>query len=209
VPMAIPQVLADELEKIAAKASAIENPFEQSLFLLGFISYLQAFVDVNKRTARLACNIPLLKHGLAPLSFIDMDKAKYVEGLLAFYELNRFDILKEVFVEGYIDAAKRYDAYAARDKAAVELEFRRRTDIYGCVQAFVKQSTDGGARSNVADFASAWFKGDEADLREQLAQRVVEIVDALSEGNHIAYGIPRKDFDAYAKLGEHSDAPAP
>jgi hypothetical protein len=62
VPIAIPRVLTAELETISAKARAIVEPFEQSLFLLAFVSYLQAFVDVNKRTARLACNIPLLKN---------------------------------------------------------------------------------------------------------------------------------------------------
>src|SRR3546814_17816105 len=62
IPLAVPSDLENELLRICGKAAAIENPFEQSLFLLAFISYLQAFVDVNKRTARLSANIPLLKN---------------------------------------------------------------------------------------------------------------------------------------------------
>ncbi len=33
-----------------------------------------------------------------------------------------------------------------------------------------------------------------------MAQRVTEIVDALNEGNHIAYGIPRKLFEDYVQV---------
>jgi Fic family protein len=77
VPSSIPQKLTDELASLAAKSTAIQEPFEQSLFLMAFISYLQPFLDVNKRTGRLACNIPLLKNRLAPLSFLEMDKEKY------------------------------------------------------------------------------------------------------------------------------------
>lgn len=41
------------------------------------------------------------------------------------------DLLKDVILERYVAAAARYDAYAARDKAAVELE----SDFYRDLQA--------------------------------------------------------------------------
>jgi hypothetical protein len=88
---------------------------------MAFISYLQPFLDVNKRTKRLACNIALFKNRLAPLSFLEMDKEKYVEGVLAFYELNRIDLLKSAYIQGYVDSASRYDAYVGREQSAVEL----------------------------------------------------------------------------------------
>ncbi|MFI4987831.1 MAG: Fic family protein [Alphaproteobacteria bacterium] len=202
LPLAIPQKLEEELAKVAAKAHAIDAPFEQSLFLMAFISYLQAFVDVNKRTARLACNIPLLKSGLAPFSFIDVDKAKYVEGLLAFYELNRIDILKEAYVEGYVASAARYDAYAARDKDAIELEFRRRSDIYGCIKAFMERSVQDRARGDLGAFARDYFQGEPEEVRLKLAERVSDIVEALNDANAIAYGIPRDLFENYLRLSK-------
>ena len=36
--------------------------------------------DVNKRTARLGANIPLIKNRLCPLSFIDVPEKDYIEG---------------------------------------------------------------------------------------------------------------------------------
>jgi Fic family protein len=200
VPLSIPQKLEEELVKIATKARAIENAFEQSLFLMTFISYLQAFQDVNKRTGRLACNIPLLKNGFAPLSFMEMDRTHYVEGLLAFYELNRIDLLKKAYIEGYITSAARYDAYTGRDRSTVELEFRRREDIYGCVKAYVEKSVANGRRIDLAAFARECFRTDSGTVRTQLTERVTEIVAALQEGNHIAYGVSRKVFDRYTQL---------
>jgi hypothetical protein len=38
---------------------------------------------VNKRTSRIASNIPLLKGDLAPMSFIAMEDRDYIDGLIA------------------------------------------------------------------------------------------------------------------------------
>jgi Fic family protein len=46
-------------ELLLTKAAAIRDPFEQSLFLMVQLPYLQPFVDVNERTSRLAANISL------------------------------------------------------------------------------------------------------------------------------------------------------
>lgn len=212
-PMAIPAVLEEQLELLARRADEIEDPFEQSLFLMTGISYLQYFLDVNKRTGRLACNIPLLKAGLAPLSFMDVDKARYARGLLAVYELGRVDLIVETYAEGYTASAARYDAYAGRDRRSVELEFRRRADIYGLVKSYVDDSVTAGERPVARDYAVAALERDHPDddetVREALADRIAEIIAALHAGSHAAYGVPRKQFDAFADLPEASVLPTP
>jgi Fic family protein len=202
VPMANPHVLEEELIEIATKAAAIDNPFEQSLFLMAFISYLQALEDVNKRTARLACNVPLLKNGIAPLSFMEMDKAAYVRGLLTFYELHQLEVLRDAFVEGYVKSANRYDAYAARDRAMLELELRRRNDIYAAVTAYVKEAINQGEHPEVKLFVETIFSNDDDTIRKMLVDRVSDIIETLHEGNHVAYGVSRKSFDTYASIGQ-------
>jgi Fic/DOC family len=197
IPLAIPQKIEEELTRIADKARAIENPHEQSLFLMVFISYLQAFRDVNKRTSRLVCNVPLLKAGLAPLSFMEMDKANYVKGLLAFYELNRTDIIADAYVKGYERSAARYDAYVGRPKAVLEIEFKRRNDIFLAVKEYVVKAGEGDAPNSVAEFVRARFPNDDDATLELLTERVNEIVASLSDGNHFAYGINREQFAAY------------
>jgi hypothetical protein len=201
-PLAIPQMLDDQLKIIIEKASQIRDPFEQSLFLMTMISYVQFFEDVNKRTGRLTCNIPLRKAGLAPLSFMSVDKAKYTKGLLSFYELGRHDLIAEAYAEGYVSSAPRYDAYVGRDREETELEYKRRNDIYDAVRDYVVQSVDGGAKLPAEEFLADRFSKDEGKTKEILIARTGEIVSSLHEGNHIAYGINRKLFDTYEKLEE-------
>src|SRR5216684_1770562 len=150
-------------------------------------SLLQPFLDVNKRTGRLACNIPLLKNRLAPLSFLEMDKEKYVEGLLAFYELNRIDLLKSAYIQGYVDSASRYDAYVGRERSAVELEVRRRADIHTYVKSFVEKSVSQGRRVDADAYAREYFRAEPQDLQSKLVERVGEIIAALNDANHMAF----------------------
>jgi hypothetical protein len=90
------------------KASAVRDPFEQSLFLMIQLPYLQPFVDVNKRTSRLAANIPLISGNLVPLSFIDVPESVYIDGLIAVYGQRRIELLRDVFVWAYERSCRRY-----------------------------------------------------------------------------------------------------
>ncbi len=108
LPIAIPQVIQECFDLLIEKANAIKDPFEQALFLMVQIPYLQAFDDVNKRTSRLAANIPLIQNNLCPLSFIDVPEKIYINGLLGIYELNRVELLRDVFVWAYERSCSLY-----------------------------------------------------------------------------------------------------
>jgi hypothetical protein len=60
-PPAIPQLTEEEFTQLIKKGAAIRDPFEQSLFLMVHLPYLQPFVDVNIRASRLPANIPLIR----------------------------------------------------------------------------------------------------------------------------------------------------
>jgi Fic family protein len=109
-PLANPHILRESLELLLLKASAIEDPFEQSFFLLIHMSYLQAFEDVNKRTARLASNIPFIKKNLCPLSFIDISQEGYSRAMLLVYEKNNVLPMVELFVYAYKRSCDQYKA---------------------------------------------------------------------------------------------------
>jgi prophage maintenance system killer protein len=85
---ALPRWLTRLLISALEKAQAIRDPFEQSLFLLVHISYLQAFIDVNKRTARLASIISLIRGDYVPQSFVEVEQRAYLSAAIAVYELN-------------------------------------------------------------------------------------------------------------------------
>ena len=66
------------------------------------LPYLQPFDDVNKRVSRLAANISFIKENLSPLSFADVPRRSYTEAMLGVYELNKIDLLKDVFIWAYV-----------------------------------------------------------------------------------------------------------
>ena len=109
-PLEIPQLLEERFAQLLDTAAAIRDPFEQSFFALLHLAYLQAFEDVNKRVSRLAANIPLIRANLCPVSFVDVPERAYIDGILGVYELNRIELLRDVFVWAYERSCARYAA---------------------------------------------------------------------------------------------------
>jgi Fic family protein len=107
-PIDIPSILESEFDIFLAKLRQIESPLEQSLFILVFVPYFQAFIDINKRTSRLGANIPLIASGLPPLSFLEMRERDYIDAILAIYELNDTSLMAHVFAENYVLNMRRY-----------------------------------------------------------------------------------------------------
>jgi Fic family protein len=109
-PSGIPQFIEEMFELMLQKADQIQDPFEQAFFIMVQLPYLQPFDDVNKRVSRLAANIPLNKKNFSPLSFVEVPDKIYINGLLGVYELNRIELLKDVFLWAYDRSAKQYAA---------------------------------------------------------------------------------------------------
>ena len=107
-PPEVPQLIEECFQQILDKAAAIPDPFEQVFFVLVQLPYLQPFLDVNKRVSRLAANLPLICGNLCPLSFVDVPTQAYVDGLLGVYELNRIELLRDVFCWAYERSCARY-----------------------------------------------------------------------------------------------------
>lgn len=109
-PLEVPQLIDECFGTILDKAVAIADPFEQAFFALVHLAYLQGFEDVNKRVSRLAANVPLIRGNLCPLSFVDVPERAYIDGVLGVYELNRIELLRDVFVWAYARSSARYSA---------------------------------------------------------------------------------------------------
>jgi len=123
-PLHLPQVLSECFSQILDTAEAIRDPFEQSFFVMVQLPYLQPFEDVNKRVSRLAANFSLIRDNLCPLSFVDVPEGAYIEGTLGVYELNRVELLLDVFVWAYERSCQRY--LAVRQSTAEPDPFRLR-----------------------------------------------------------------------------------
>lgn len=85
-----------------------ENVFEKALLTIVLISYIQAFMDGNKRTARIVSNAILMNENYCPLSFRTVDSIEYKKAMLLFYEQNNISAFKKIFIEQYEFAVKTY-----------------------------------------------------------------------------------------------------
>ncbi|MCQ2276583.1 MAG: Fic family protein [Bacteroidales bacterium] len=100
----IREALCDTCELINGKA----NVFEKALLALVLISYIQAFADGNKRTARITSNALLIANGYCPLSFRTVDSIDYKKAMLVFYEQNNLYAFKQIFIQQFEFAVKEY-----------------------------------------------------------------------------------------------------
>jgi Fic family protein len=199
VPLAIPSKLKEEFDLLIEKAVAINNPFEQSLFWMVSIAYLQPFVDINKRTGRLACNVPLLRAGLAPLSFMSMDKASYVKGLLEFYELGSTSTISSAFEKAYVASAHRYEAHLSRDPAMAQIDRSYKQEIACIVREWVGVTVRGDLERWEDVVATSIGHISDQGLRQAIDLRAKQLLQGLNEANRIIYGIRPSDFDSFAK----------
>ena len=84
------------------------NVFEKALLALVLLSYIQAFTDGNKRTARITSNAILIANGYCPLSFRSVDSIDYKKAMLIFYEQNNLYAFKQIFIQQYQFAVREY-----------------------------------------------------------------------------------------------------
>lgn len=186
----------EEFDVLIHKAGQITDPFEQSFFLLVHIPYLQAFADINKRTSRIAANVPLLRADLAPMSFVTMDDAEYINGLIGVYELNNVALLREVYIDSYLASAEKYRVLRAEvetpDKAALAYRDFVREAVRRCVLDFK------GFRADAVAAMAAEAGIPEAD-RAAVVAYVGQQVRGLHEGNAIRYRLRPEDLLGFAR----------
>ncbi|MDX9880926.1 MAG: Fic family protein [Prolixibacteraceae bacterium] len=84
------------------------NVFEKALLSLVLISYIQPFVDGNKRTARIVSNAILMNNKYCPISFRTVDPVEYKKAMLLFYEQNNISVFKEIFINQFEFAVNTY-----------------------------------------------------------------------------------------------------
>jgi hypothetical protein len=179
---------------VLEKARAIGDPFEQSLFLLVHISYLQAFIDVNKRTARLASIIPLIHGDYVPQSFVDVDQRAYLSATIVVYELNEVEPLSDLYFWCYRRSCQRFDTtvqVVGFDEVAALYRTQRRALVSDMVRAMVSPA-------EVAEWVTAKVPDDvEPNHREKFISDVLAEVDNLDASRIAGLGITPQELEAW------------
>ena len=199
-PLALPQVVEDCFMQLLDKAAAIPDPFEQAFFLMVQLPYLQPFEDVNKRVSRIGANIPLFKHNLCPLSFIDVPEHAYIEGTLGVYELNQIELLRDVFIWAYERSCQRYLAIAQTMVEPNPLKIKYREALIQAVQTVVKglRQPSPAVIAEVAQDHAA--QADQAAFREMLTAALQQ----LHEGSIARYRLRRSAYIAWQHAQDHA-----
>ncbi|WP_297250112.1 Fic family protein [uncultured Prevotella sp.] len=100
--------IREALEDTCTLVNGKDNFFEKALLTLVLLSYIQAFADGNKRTARITSNAILIANGYCPISFRTVDSIDYKKAMLMFYEQNNIAAFKKIFIEQFLFAVKTY-----------------------------------------------------------------------------------------------------
>ncbi|WP_282110966.1 Fic family protein [Shewanella algicola] len=190
-PTSNPHQLEEYLSLILRKADKIEDPFEKSLFLLIHLSYLQAFEDVNKRTARLSCNIPFIQHNLCPLSFIDVPQEDYFKSLLYFYETNQIEPALELFEWAYLRSCEQYDVVTESLGEIDTYRIQYRADRKIAMGHIIRQSLD---EATATQYLEQYCVDNNIPLEDKFISMTLSDLGQLHEGAIIGLGITEKMF---------------
>lgn len=189
--------LREQLTLIIKKANAITNVFESSLFLLLHVSYLQAFIDVNKRTARLACILPMIKNDYIPISFVGVDQQTYVSCLLSFYELGAWQPMAEYFSTSYEASCHQFSEAARQtgwDEFGAKYRYQRREMLAQLIQNGIpKAEAANYVRNYLPDSVLA------ADI-DAFCQMIETATKSLNFAQLAGIGVSRQAFERWQCL---------
>ncbi len=196
-PLSAAQQIEDALDMLLTKARQIADPFEQAFFMLVHVPYLQPFADhfanVNKRTSRLAANVPLFRANLCPLTFVDVPEAAYSRAILGVYELTRVELLRDVFVWAYERSTQEYLAIKQDLAEPDPIRLAYRDVIKQTIHAVVTHAQEE-ALSVIAHAVAA--RVPEPD-RAGVQAVIVDELRRLHEGVLARYGLRPSEFAAW------------
>jgi hypothetical protein len=196
----VPQLIEECFQQIVDTAAAICEPFEQAFFAMVHLPYLQPFEDVNKRVSRLAANIPLVRHNLCPLSFVDVSERAYIDGLLGVYELNRVELLRDIFVWAYERSSQRYIAIRQSLGEPDRFRLRFRNELIEVVSEIVRRL----ARPTVEEVTAAAVDHVPQENLDDFVRMAVKELENLHEGNYARFRLRPSEFEAWRGIPRRS-----
>ncbi len=197
-PIETPRLIEEYFDQLMATTAAIEDPFEQSFFLMVQIPYLQPFDNVNKRLSRLAANIPLIKNNLVPLSFTEVPTNAYIEAVLSVYELKEIFLLKNLFISAYESSALRYREIRHLIGEPDRFLVRNRERLVYIIGEVIRAAM---GRKSAFEHIENWTKENvDSDDRETFREIAENELVALHEGNCARYRVGLREFQAWQEV---------
>jgi hypothetical protein len=195
-PLSKPQQIEDALSALLAKANQIHDPFEQSFFMMVHLPYLQPFADINKRTSRLAANLPLFRANLCPLTFMDVPEQAYSRATLGVFEMTRVELLRDLYVWAYERSTQEYLAIKQDLAEPDPLRLAWRDFIKQTIRQVILQPQVEPLASIAQSVAQHIPEQEQAEVRAL----IVEELRRLHEGVLARYGLRPSELLAWQEL---------
>lgn len=195
-PLSTPQQIEDALDVLLAKANAIRDPFEQSFFMMVHLPYLQPFADINKRTSRLAANLPLFRANLCPLTFLDVPEQVYSRATLGVYEMTRVELLRDLYVWAYERSTQEYLAIKQdlAEPDPLRLAWR---DL---IKQTIREVVVAPERDPLSSIQRAVTERVPQEAQTDVQALIVEELRRLHEGVLARYGLRPSDYAAWKAI---------
>lgn len=192
-PLPTPQQIDDAMDTLLDKADRITDPFEQSFFMMVHLPYLQPFTDINKRTSRLAANLPLFRANLCPLTFLDVPEQAYSRATLGVYEMTRVELLRDLYVWAYERSTQEY--------LAIRQDLAEPDPLRLAWRDFIRQTLRDVVTRPDFDPLSSIRQSVAESVPEQARQDVqaliIDELRRLHEGVLARYGLRPSEFAAW------------
>lgn len=91
--------IREALEKTCRLTNSKKLVYEKAFLCLILLSYIQPFIDGNKRISRILSNGVLIGENYCPLSFRTVDPIDYKKAMLVFYEQTNLTAMKNLYIE--------------------------------------------------------------------------------------------------------------
>ena len=122
----------------------------------------------------------------------------YTDAILGVYELNRIELLKDVFIWAYERSASRYESVRQSLGEPDPFRLRHREALRALVAGIVRAPMN---RRTAADHIAAWTEQNlDAHEREQFRAVAEAELLGLHEGNFARYAIRPGEFAAWWKV---------
>jgi len=199
-PLSVPVQIADALGVLLNKADQITDAFEQSFFMMVHLPYLQPFADINKRTSRLAANLPLFRANLCPLTFLDVPEQAYSRATLGVYEMARVELLRDLYVWAYERSTQEYLAIKQNLAEPDPLRLMWRDFI----KQTIYQVVINPEQDPFATIQRVVVKQIPVSEQSELQALIIDELRRLHEGVLARYGLRPSEFSAWKSVHKSS-----
>jgi hypothetical protein len=186
--------VAQQLRSLLNVAQKIRNPFEQSLFLLAYITRIAPFHSANAATARAAANLPLIRQQLPPIIFSTCQRDDYETAFSLLLEKNDVSRLAQLYVQTYEQDCQHFRAgqqSACADTVRIRYRQQRRHLIRDI-------TSKPGAIDSFKHYISNWASHHIPETqRHAFIQETINDLARLAPFNLAAFGITDEQWQQW------------